>query len=411
METKEIAEEVGRLEAGVAGKALREWMRGMVRNAMLDVLAQEVLSLCGPSHERTEGAGRECYRAGSAPGGIQWESRREAIQRPRVRRRKGEGEGETEEVGLKTYQAAQDKTELKRQMLEALACGVSGREQKRLYPEAGGGTSKSAVSRQWIEASQKQVEAFRGRNIERSDWLVLMLDGLALGAELLAVVALGIAEDGTKHLLDFELGATENAEVAKALLARVSGRGFRPAKDCRLLCVEDGSKALRSAVHAYWPDAEVQRCLVHKERNLRGYLSKRHWGELARLMKRLRQVEGKESGEEALKELDRFLETKNAAALESLREAGESLITLHKLNVPATLHVNLLSTNAIENPFLNVRRKIGRVTRWRAETDQASRWLAYGLVEAERGFRRISGYAKLPELRAALSRAGATPNP
>jgi hypothetical protein len=87
--------------------------------------------------------------------------------------------------------------------------------------------------------------------------------------------------------------------------------------------------------------------------------------------------------------LEQFLAGKNAAALESLREAGESLITLHKLNVPATLHVNLLSTNAIENPFLNVRRKIRRVTRWRAETDQASRWLAYGLLEAERGFRQF----------------------
>ena len=97
------------------------------------------------------------------------------------------------------------------------------------------------------------------------------------------------------------------------------------------MCVEDGSKALRTAVQAYWPNAEIQRCLVHKERNLRGYL--RHWGKLARLMKRMRQVEGAEAGREALADLDRFLETKNAAALESLREAGESLITLHKLNV------------------------------------------------------------------------------
>jgi transposase-like protein len=232
-----------------------------------------------------------------------------------------------------------------------------------------------------------------------------MLDGLSLGTDLLAIVALGIALDGTKHLLDFELGATENAEVAKALLERLTKRGFHPSEGCRLLCVEDGSKALRSAVQSYWPDAEIQRCLVHKERNLRGYLSKRHWGELARLMSRLRKVEGENAGREALADLEQFLTTKNAAALESLREAGESLITLHKLNVPATLHVNLLSTNAIENPFLNVRRKIGRVTRWRVETDQASRWMAYGLMEAERGFRRISGYAELPKLQAALRRS------
>jgi len=407
MESDEIVEEVGRMGPQAAGDAFRIWLRGAVRRVVAGVLAEEVSSLCGPSHERTEGKARESYRAGNAPGQIVWEGRREEIQRPRVRRRKDEGE--SEEVRLKTYQAAQDKTELERQILSALACGVSDREQIRLHPEAGSGISKSAVSRLWIEASQKQVDEFRQRNIERNDWLVLMLDGLTLGADLLAIVALGIALDGTKHLLDFELGATENAEVATALLERLSGRGFRAAQGCRMLCVEDGSKALRTAVQAYWPDAEIQRCLVHKERNLRGDLSKRHWGELARLMKRLRKVEGKEAGEEALKELARFLESKNAAALESLREAGESLITLHKLNVPATLHVNLLSTNAIENPFLNVRRKIGRVTRWRAETDQASRWLAYGLMEAERGFRRISGYAKLPELQAALRRPSEQP--
>lgn len=402
MRADEMVEELCRLEPGEAGQALREWMQGVARNVLMDVLVQEVVGLCGPSHERREGEEREYYRAGSAVGQARWEGRQEEIQRPRVRRRKGEGG--TEEVRLKTYEAAQDATELKRQILTALRCSVSSREQKRLHPEAGAGSSKSAVSRLWIEASQKQVEEFRGRNIERKDWLVLMLDGLALGEELQAVVALGIALDGTKHLLDFELGATENTEVAKGLLERLRSRGFRPAEGCRLLCVEDGSKALKKAVMAYWPKAEIQRCLVHKERNLRGYLSKRHWGELSRLMKRLRQAEGKEAGEEALKELGRFVESKNATALESLREAGESLITLHKLNVPATLHGSLLSTNAIENPFLNVRRKIGRVTRWRAETDQASRWLAYGLMEAERGFRRIRGHAQLAKLQDALRR-------
>jgi transposase-like protein len=401
LNTADVVAELGRLESGEAGEALRQWLRRKVQDMFSDVLAQEVLSLCGPSYQRTEQV-REYHRAGHAPGCVQWEGMRTDIQRPRVRRKKESGE--TEEVPLKTYQAAQDKSELKRQILTALACGVSGREQKRLHPDAGRGTSKSAVSRWWIEASQKQVDEFRSRNIQRGDWLVLMLDGLALSSELVAVVGLGIAVDGTKHLLDFELGATENAEVAKALLERLTQRGFQPAKDCRLLCVEDGSKALRSALQSYWPDAVIQRCLVHKERNLRGYLSRRNWGELARLMKRLRQVEGAEAGREALADLERFLAGKNAAALESLREAGESLIALHTLNVPATLHVNLLSTNAIENPFLNVRRKINRVTRWRAETDQANRWLAYGLLEAERGFRRISGHAQLPKLQEALRR-------
>ena len=95
---------------------------------------------------------------------------------------------------------------------------------------------------------------------------------------------------------------------------------------------------------------------------------------------------------------------KNAAALDSLREAGEELITLHRLDVPSTLHVSLLSTNLIENSFRNTRRKLGRVTRFRAETDQASRWLAAALLEAEKGFRRLMGYKDLPRLAEALAR-------
>ncbi len=92
----------------------------------------------------------------------------------------------------------------------------------------------------------------------------------------------------------------------------------------------------------------------------------------------------------------------NAEAYRSLHEAGDDLLALHRLNVPNTLHRSLLSTNAIENSFLNTRRKLGRVTRFRAETDQASRWLSYALLEAEKGFRRISGHTYLPSLIAAL---------
>lgn len=105
---------------------------------------------------------------------------------------------------------------------------------------------------------------------------------------------------------------------------------------------------------------------------------------------------------EVVNELTEFLKGKNAEALNSLEEAGEDLMSLQSLNVPNTLHRNLLSTNPIENSFRNTRNKLGRVTRFRAETDQATRWMAFALVEVEKGFRRISGYRDLPELIAAL---------
>jgi transposase-like protein len=227
------------------------------------------------------------------------------------------------------------------------------------------------------------------------------------GKEQLAIVAIGITAEGHKYVLDFDLGSTENAEVCRALMRRLAKRGFRC--DRRLLAVLDGSEALRTVVKEFFEDAVVQRCLVHKERNIRAKLSKRHGGELARLFKRLREVQGKEAAEEVVHELIAFLKPLNAEALKSLHEAGDDLIALQSLNVPNTLHRNLLSTNAIENSFRNTRRKLGRVTRFRAETDQATRWLAFALTEVEKGFRRITGYADLPKLIAALENTKRSP--
>jgi putative transposase len=168
---------------------------------------------------------------------------------------------------------------------------------------------------------------------------------------------------------------------------------------------------LRLVVKEFFSDSVIQRCLVHKERNIRAKLSKRHWGELARLFKRLRSVQGKSAADEVVCELEEFLKPLNAEALKSLGEAGEDLTALHCLEVPSTLHRNLLSTNAIENSFRNTRRKLGRVTRFRAETDQATRWLAFALVEVEKGFHRISGHKDLPYLVAALERPSPVASP
>jgi len=246
------------------------------------------------------------------------------------------------------------------------------------------------------------VAQLRERDIASQEWLVLMLDGIRLSKDQTAVVALGIATDGRKQILDFELGSSENFEVCRDLVSRLVSRGFSP--KCSLLAVLDGADALRKAVFAFFDGAVIQRCVIHKERNLRGRLSRRHWGELTRLFKRLREVEGEAAGREAYAASERFLMDKNASALESLREAGDELIALHCMNVPSTLHVSLLSTNLIENSFRNTRRKLGRVTRFRAETDQASRWLAAALLEVEQGFRRLIGYKDLPRLAEALAR-------
>lgn len=381
------------------GAVFRDAMRGVARQTLLRVFAAETEALCGALYQPD--AASDCYRAGSAGGTVLHEGRREEVRRPRVRRKKADGA--SEEVRLRSYEAAREPGHLEEMVLRALCAGVPAREQKRVHPESPS-VSKSSVSRLWLREGAKMLEEFRARDLRRDDWLVLMLDGVRLANELWAVVALGVAGDGTKHMLDFEVGASENAAVVTALCARLAGRGFAPRRGCRLLCVFDGAKALRKGAKKVWGDPVFQRCLVHKERNLRRYLSRRHWGELAQWMCRLRKVQGAEAAREALAGLRTFVAGRNAEALASLEEAGEELIALHLLEVPNTLHKNLLSTNIIENSIRNMRGRLGRVTRWRKETDQARRWLAMALIETEKGFQKLAGYRELPQLARALTR-------
>jgi transposase-like protein len=396
MDDPNLFEALGQVSASEAGAIFRNFLRGGVRQMICEVMAAEVSDLCGPKHH-PNGSGN--IRAGSSSGRVIAYDQREDIVRPRVRRE--DESGKQKEVKLATYQAANNPEELTASIIQALASGVSTREIQNVKPGAPG-VSKSNVSRYWQQAGSQFVDEFRGRDISRQNWVALMLDGIRLSKDQLAVVALGITAEGFKIVLDFELGSSESAEVSKDLMRRLDKRRF--SCDRRLYAALDGSDALRSAVKEFFPTSVIQRCLVHKERNIRSKLSKKHWGELARLFKRLREVQGKKAAEEVVKEIETFLEGKNAESLKSLREAGEDLIALHSLNVPNTLHRNLLSTNAIENSFRNTRNKLGRVTRFRAETDQATRWLAFALLEVEKGFRRISGYQDLPKLMAALEK-------
>jgi len=171
-----------------------------------------------------------------------------------------------------------------------------------------------------------------------------------MGSEQTAVVAMGIDSEGRKHILDFSLGSSESLEVSRELVSRIITRGF--GCEHRLYVVLDGSDALRGAVKEVFPDCVVQRCLVHKERNIKSKLSKRHWGELSRLFARLRSVQGIDAAEEVFAELRSFLEPINAEAYRSLHEAGEDLLALHRLT----------SSTSSLLPSLDFTRTRGRTT-------------------------------------------------
>lgn len=373
-----------------AGETVESFLRTAARTAFIAVLFQEVESLCGKAYQPDAASGYQ--RAGSAPGRYFFGTEEESVRRPRVRK-------DGKEVRLKAYEAAQKRNALHDAMLRAFMAGMPSREHKRMFKGASG-TSHGEVSRLWQHEGERCIEELRSRDLGKADYVVLMLDGIALGGDLCAVVALGITTEGEKHILDFQIGASENLEVCMDLTNRLETRGFKPRR--RLLAVTDGSMPLRKSIKRKWPDAIIQRCLIHKARNLKSYLSYRHHGEVERLFNRLRKAQGLEAAEEVVKELRAFLKGKNAQALASLEEAGDELLAVHRLGAPSTLNTTLLNTNCIENPFRNVRAKIRRVSRWRPETKMASKWLAYALLEAERGFRRINHCKDMERLAAIL---------
>jgi len=372
-------------------------LRDSLRATAEQMLEEEVNALCGESH-RPE-AGAQYRRAGSESGTCYAEGRREAILRPRVRKRNGDGR-EREHV-LASYAAMRQPNNNAASVVTALGAGMSTRSQAWASE---GVMSKTAASRHWIDATATKIVELRERDLRQTAFFGLILDGVFVGDGAVVLIALGLTCTGEKMLLDFEVGSSENAVVSTALVARLQRRGFGPSPGCRLFAVLDGAVALESAVLALWPDACVQRCLVHKERNLYGYLRKGDHAEAARLWQRLRLAQGEAAGREALAQLRTFLLPLNAAATASLDEAGETLLTLHKLNVPATLNRSLLSTNAIENVMRNYRGQTAKVSRWSLETNQLSRWTATALLHVERGFHRIKGYTDLPKLVAALAR-------
>ena len=232
-----------------------------------------------------------------------------------------------------------------------------------------------------------------------------MLDAVVLADNQVVTTAIGIDTQGNKHILGYQKGSSENTEVTKDLLSSLRERHLHIPSNRRLLVLLDGSKALKKAVLLHYPDAIIQRCLVHKERNLRGYLSRKDYTELARLFKRLRRCEGLDAATEAYADLKKFILGKNAQAQASLAEAEGEMIAIFALNLPNTLHVSLLSTNIIENSFRNLRGHLGRVCNWKRAESHTDLWLTSGFTIVEKGFRKIKGHKDIGKLEEALSAA------
>ena len=375
---------------------LHELVVGAGMRVVAQLLEEERAVICGPRYQHLPL--RTAHRTGHARGELVLGGRRVQVRRPRARTVGGE------EVRLPSWEQWSQKDPLERRAVEQMVIGVATRKYARsLEPAPEGlttrGTSKSAVSRRFVARTRADLDGWMRRDLSQLDLAVLMIDGVHL-AEHVVLIALGIDRDGTKHVLGMREGATENAVSCTELLTDMRERGLRT--DRSLLVVIDGGKALRKAVRDVFGErALVQRCQVHKKRNVVEQLPedmRRSVG--AALSEAYRSTDVKRA-RRLLQNCARQLQSEHPSAAASLREGLDETLTVMAMALPPALERTLATTNPIENLMNCVRRVSGRVKRWRGG-GMILRWLGAAVAEAHRGFRRLKGHAGMPKLIAAL---------
>ena len=358
------------------------------------VIEDEVMRRVGPRHQPD--AASSCLRWGQQSGYVVFAGQKVGVQRPRVRTRQGE------EVQLDSYARLQHDGRRQRAVREGIVAGLTSRNYHRAVDSvlSGYGIEKSSVSRQFVAASAAQLKKLYEKRLEELDLVAILIDGIHLGKQVL-VVALGIESSGKKQVLGLWQGATENTTVVKELLEDLVARGLHPER--RYLFVIDGSKALRAGIErVFGGRAEVQRCQIHKRRNVKEHLPKSAQGDTDR---RIRNAYAMTSYAEAKAELGKIfrqLERINPSAAHSLEEGLEETLTVHRLGVGTLLRQTLASSNPIESCLSTVERVARNVKRWRAG-DHALRWTATGLLEAEKKFRKVKGFRELEILQRKLN--------
>ena len=359
------------------------------------MLEEDRTAVCGPRYVHQPA--RHAYRAGHAPSQVVLGGHTVAIRRPRVRR-------DGMEVPLPTAQAFTDADPLNRRVVDQMLIGVATRQYARSLEPLGAnittrGTSKSAVSRRFVAQTQAQLDAWRATPLDALDLAVLLIDGVQVGGHCI-VVALGIDTTGTKHPLGLWEGATENATVCQGLLTNLASRGLRT--DRSFLVIVDGAKALETAVtQTFGRAAVVQRCQVHTGRNILEHLpeAQRPW--VKAILTRAYTNATVKTAKRLLQDLARRLDTDHPSAATSVREGLDETLTVLGLGLSERLQRSLATTNAIESLLSRTRHVQRNVKRWRGGT-MVLWWVAAGVLEAAKGFRRVKGCQDMPALVAAL---------
>ncbi len=399
----QIQESLGEL-VGAAKEGLLALSVGVGLGVVHELMELEVDEVVGPKGKHN--GDRIAVRHGHEGGSMTLGGRRVQVHRPRMRTAAGE-----RELPVATYQYFADRDPLTRAVMDRMLAGVSTRRFAGVAEPVGEeverastATSKSSVSEMFIERTATALSELMSRRLDDVRLAVLMLDGMEI-AERTHVVALGVSTDGVKIPLGLWEGSTENATLARTLLADLVERGLDPEQ--AILFVIDGSKALRRAIKdVFGEHALVHRCHRHKERNVTDLLPERDRPTVRSRMRAAWALRDPELATQRLELLASELERTWPDAGRSLREGMDDTLTLMALGITGQLAKTLCSTNPCESMIEIVRHTQRNVKRWR-DGDMRKRWTAAGILVAEQQFRRIIGYRDLAKLLSAIERHAA----
>ena len=360
--------------------------------ALYELMEEDVARVAGPKGKHT--AEREAFRHGFESTSVTMAGTKIPIDRPRARTVDGQ------EVEIESLVLAKDNDLLYETALARMLHGLSSRNYSYGSENPGSKSSaKSTISRRFIKATEAELKKIMGRKVP--DIVALYIDGVVF-ANYNVVIAMGLDIDGKKHTLGFKVGATENTTVCQDLLVDLCERGLKA--EGGLLAVIDGSKALKKALEATFGDnVLIQRCQVHKKRNIQGYLPETSWQWTKQQLNRAWAKEDAGAALRDLKALATRLENDYPDAAASLREGLGETLTVQKMAISGLLQKSLSTTNPIESAINVVRDRTNNVKNWRSGK-MVQRWVAAGLLDAETRFRRIKGYRDMVLLKNEIKR-------
>jgi len=386
------------IEAFLPSVELLERSRDIIEDAIGQIGRLTIESILGMSAIEVAGApergkkGEDVYHYGSQRGNVRLSGKRIQVERPRLRSKEGK------EVKVPAYEVLKTDPQSGQRALERVLKGVSSREYQGVFDEASKelGLSKSQVSRKFVEASEKALKELLCRQITQRQ-LAIMVDGIHVGSSIV-LVAIGIDSLGSKTVIGIQEGATENSVAVGSLLSSIIDKGVNPQEGA--LFILDGAKALSKAVHEFFPHAQIQRCRVHKMRNVLDHLPESKRGYIKAKMNLAYRLSCQEALTK-LHEIAKELEVSHPGAAASLREGIEQTLTVSKLAVSPLLAQSLSTTNLIESSISRARSRMRKVTNF-SSGQMVMRWCASALILAERNFRTVKGVKDMWMLKSAI---------